>query len=257
MKNNTLAICNFLLGLNLAASAQAANIDKNTAHMQAMDKITGRVSEINVPVNGEVKFGSLSIVVRSCQTRPAEETPDNFAFVDITDTSPKNETQNIFKGWMISSSPATHALEHPIYDVWLLQCIDQENKEALILTEEQLTERDNIPMLKLPPLKDSQIENGSQIAENKPENEQKPIAEMPEETKPAVSEPEMLLTTEFSFDEDEDTSLQPEQPNTTDATEIQTEEPADLPEESSEKTVENDDKTIDETAVLSDGQPDD
>ena len=74
----------------------ASGIAKNNAQMQAMDKITGRVSVINVPVNSMVEFGSLSIVVRSCKTRPAEETPDNFAFVDITDKTLKGEEFNIF-----------------------------------------------------------------------------------------------------------------------------------------------------------------
>src|SRR5574344_434043 len=87
---------------------RAEEIDKNTAQMQAMDKITGRVSVINVPVNGDANFGSLSIVVRSCKTRPIEEAPENFAFVDVSDTSFSGEESNIFKGWMISSSPATN-----------------------------------------------------------------------------------------------------------------------------------------------------
>ena len=70
--------------LSLAASlTHAAEIDTNTARMQAMDKITGRVSVIDVPVNGTVNFGSFSILVRACKTRPPEETPDNFAFVDV------------------------------------------------------------------------------------------------------------------------------------------------------------------------------
>lgn len=224
MRKSTLAICSSLVSLNLAVAAQAENIEKNTARMQAMDKITGRVSMINVPVNGEVKFGSLSIVVRSCQTRPAEETPDNFAFVDITDTSPKEETLNIFKGWMISSSPATYALEHPIYDVWLLQCVDEENKDATMLTEEQLAERDTVPMQQLPPLKTAQTEGELLTTEDKVESEQKPIAEMTEEAKPEVSEPEMLLSTEFSFDEDEETPAQSTEDEDTSAEEL----PADI-----------------------------
>ena len=51
----------------------------NTAKMQAMDKITGRVSVIEVPVNSEVRFGSFSIVVRACKATPPEETPENYA----------------------------------------------------------------------------------------------------------------------------------------------------------------------------------
>ncbi|MBR1600877.1 MAG: DUF2155 domain-containing protein [Alphaproteobacteria bacterium] len=125
----------------------ASGIAKNNAKMQAMDKITGRVSVINVPVNSMVEFGSLSIVVRSCKTRPAEETPDNFAFVDITDKNLKGDEFNIFKGWMISSSPATHAVEHPIYDVWLLQCTDEKDDKKNTLSKEDLAKRDSLPMI--------------------------------------------------------------------------------------------------------------
>ena len=42
--------------LFICATVCAEEIDKNTAQMQAMDKITGRVSKIKVPVGGEVKF---------------------------------------------------------------------------------------------------------------------------------------------------------------------------------------------------------
>lgn len=129
-------------------SANAENISKNTAHMQAMDKITGRVSVIDVPVDGKVDFGSFSIVVRSCQTRSAEEIPDSFAFVDVTDTDLSGEKNNIFRGWMIASSPATNAVEHPIYDVWLLQCIDKETDKSLLLSAEELEEINNTPAAK-------------------------------------------------------------------------------------------------------------
>ena len=124
MKNSFIFSLLFCTVFFSGSAAKAENISKNTARMQAMDKITGRVSVIDVPVNGEVNFGSFSIVVRSCQTRPAEEIPDSFAFVDVADTDLSGRQSNIFRGWMIASSPATNAVEHPIYDVWLLQCLD-------------------------------------------------------------------------------------------------------------------------------------
>ena len=103
----------------LSSQAWAKEVPTNMAKLQAMDKITGRVSVIEVPVNAETKFGSFSIVVRACKTRPPEETPDNYAFVDVVDEQLDGKVVNIFKGWMISSSPALNAIEHPIYDVWL------------------------------------------------------------------------------------------------------------------------------------------
>ena len=126
--------------------AAAANIETNMAHMQAMDKITGRVSEIDVPVNGEAKFGSFSIVVRRCVTRSPEETPENTAFVDVVDNYNTDDPINIFKGWMFSSTPALNAVEHPIYDVWLLKCYNADLKGKKLLSEDELILRDEIPM---------------------------------------------------------------------------------------------------------------
>ncbi len=140
----------FLCGLSallFGTALQAAEIDTNMAKMQAMDKITGRVSVIDVPVNGEVKFGSFSIVVRACKTRPPEETPENFAFVDIIDHYDQENPVNIFRGWMMSSSPALNAVEHPIYDVWLLQCYNGNTANLKLLSQDELLLREEIPSL--------------------------------------------------------------------------------------------------------------
>ena len=126
--------------------ARASNIETNMARMQAMDKITGRVSEIDVSVNGEAKFGSFSIVVRRCVTRSPEETPENTAFVDVVDNYNTDDPVNIFKGWMFSSTPALNAVEHPIYDVWLLKCYNADLKGKTLLSEDELVLRDEIPM---------------------------------------------------------------------------------------------------------------
>lgn len=128
-------------------NAFAAEVDTNMAELQAMDKITGRVSIIDVPVGGAVSFGSFSVLVRSCKTKTEEEIPENFAFVDVTDKSFNNEEYNIFKGWMLSSSPAVNAVEHPIYDVWLIKCFDGEVKKEMLMSDEQLKIRDNLPRL--------------------------------------------------------------------------------------------------------------
>ena len=139
-----------LLSITLSGSLlQAREIDTNIAKMQAMYKITGMVRVINVPVNSEVKYGSFSIVVRACKTRPPEETPENFAFVDVVDNYKSNNPVNIFRGWMISSSPSLNPVEHPIYDIWLLSCengvVDPRLK---IMSAEELKARDNIPQAK-------------------------------------------------------------------------------------------------------------
>jgi hypothetical protein len=97
-------------------------VSYDTAVLQALDKITARVSTIEAPVGDLVKFGTLEIIVRICDKRPPEEPPESAAFVDIWEVRRGEPTASLFRGWMFASSPALSALEHPVYDVWVLDC---------------------------------------------------------------------------------------------------------------------------------------
>jgi hypothetical protein len=117
-----------LAGFALAAagavvSARAADmIPEPLALIQGLDKINARVSQFEAPVGTSVRFGTLSVVVRDCERSPPEERPENAAFVEVYETRPGEARQRLFSGWMFSSSPALSALEHPVYDVNLLEC---------------------------------------------------------------------------------------------------------------------------------------
>lgn len=141
---NRLLCVTALCSAFFAGSAAAREIAMNTAQLQAMDKITGKVSLVEVPVNGQAEYGTFSIVVRSCKTRSPEETPENFAYVDVVDNYQTENPVNIFRGWMMSSSPALNAVAHPIYDVWLLKCLNTDVDKSKLLTEEELKIRNSI-----------------------------------------------------------------------------------------------------------------
>jgi len=197
------ALCSTLL----CGAASAKEIYTNMAHMQAMDKITGKVSEIDVPVNGEVIFGSFSVVVRTCATRPPEETPENYAFVDVVDNYDSKTPVNIFKGWMMSSSPALSAIEHPIYDVWLLKCYDGDTKNKKILSPEELKARDEIA--KAEPKSNLRAENKAedllQIPEKQPKTEEMmQAAEVKDSTEDAAVIPASAIEQESVSVEVED-----------------------------------------------------
>lgn len=149
-------------------TAFGEEISTNTAVMQAMDKITGQVDLIEIPVNQEVGFGTFSILVRECKTRSPEETPENFAFVDVVDNTISHGSINIFKGWMLSSSPALNPVAHPIYDVWLIKCIDRKVNTKKQMSAEQLTARDQIEMNRqtAPAIKETPYELSSAIENN-------------------------------------------------------------------------------------------
>lgn len=144
MKKTKLSCSLFVWACLINSPSIAAEIETNAALMQAMDKVTGRVNEIIVPVKSKITFGDFSLVLRACKKRPAEETPENFAFIDVADKSFGADEYNIFRGWVVSSTPGISAIEHPIYDVWLLECIDKE-VTAELLTDEELAKRDALP----------------------------------------------------------------------------------------------------------------
>ncbi len=96
--------------------------ERRTAVLQALDKVTARVRELEVGVGETVRFGALAITVRTCRENPPIEAPESAAFLEIAETRPGEAVERIFSGWMFASSPALSALEHAVYDIWVLDC---------------------------------------------------------------------------------------------------------------------------------------
>ena len=102
--------------------APAAPLQVDGAQLQGLDKITARISTFVAPLDEPVRFGSLEIVARTCYKTPPEEPPERAAFLEIVDVRPDAPAVALFTGWMFASSPAVSALEHPVYDVWVIDC---------------------------------------------------------------------------------------------------------------------------------------
>lgn len=101
----------------------AAAVPNRIAVLQTLDKVTARVNTVKVPVGSSFRLGTLVVTVDHCDKRPPEEPPESAAFVTIDEERPDEGTKTrVFSGWMFASSPALHALEHPVYDVWLKDC---------------------------------------------------------------------------------------------------------------------------------------
>lgn len=97
-------------------------IEQTHVVLRALDKITARITEIEIPINSEHRFGTLAISAKYCRTRPPIEPPETFAYLVIHDVKRDDTRVKAFEGWMVASSPALNALEHPIYDVWVINC---------------------------------------------------------------------------------------------------------------------------------------
>jgi len=116
----------------LLTAGPAVAIPADVVVMQGLDKITARTRTFEVPVGASRRFGSLEITARDCDKTPPEEPPERTAFLEIVDVRPDRAAVKVFTGWMFASSPALSALEHPVYDVWVVDCriVGQESDAA-------------------------------------------------------------------------------------------------------------------------------
>jgi hypothetical protein len=73
-------------------------------------------------VGQEIRFGSLAIRARACYETPPTEPPESAAFLEIDALGTDASRDTAFTGWMFASTPGISALEHPVYDVWVIDC---------------------------------------------------------------------------------------------------------------------------------------
>jgi hypothetical protein len=115
-----------LLGLAFGAPAEAQVA--RGAVLRGLDKITGQARDFTGPIDKVVKFGTLEVTVRACEKAPPEEPPEVKAYLEVADRPvPRRKGEEVtprdlFAGWMFASSPAINAVEHPSYDVWVIDC---------------------------------------------------------------------------------------------------------------------------------------
>lgn len=123
-----------VVGLAMAAAFAPAladtKIENPVAVFSGLDKITGRITKFDARIDETVTFGALQVTPRVCYTRPPTEAPQTTAFVETDEITPEEGTKRIFTGWMFAASPGLNAVEHPIYDVWLIDCKTKDGESA-------------------------------------------------------------------------------------------------------------------------------
>lgn len=125
------AVSMVVLTAALLFAAEPAPADAfPVAVLRTLDKVTARVMVLKAPLHQVMQVGTLEIVARSCDKRPPEETPESAAFLEIWEVRPGKPVKSVFTGWMFASTPGLSALEHPIYDVWVLDCVSSSESAA-------------------------------------------------------------------------------------------------------------------------------
>ncbi len=100
-------------------------VKTNGASIQLLDKITGRMSTALIKIGQTEVFGTLRIQIQYCQKNPPEEPPESKVFVKVWEEKiGQDEKTILFSNWMFSSSPSISTLEHPVYGVWVKECVN-------------------------------------------------------------------------------------------------------------------------------------
>ena len=103
-------------------SSEAARIENPVAAFSGIDKITGRITNFDVYIGETVQFGALQVTPKVCYSRDDTEAQKVTSFVEVDEITLDRKIRRIFTGWMFADSPGLNAVEHPVYDVWLVEC---------------------------------------------------------------------------------------------------------------------------------------
>lgn len=100
------------------ATAQPAS-EAPGAQFRGIDKITGEIYDLQISAGQTQQLDRIRITLNSCRYPVGNPAGDAYASIEVTDASAGNI---LFAGWMIASSPALSAMEHPRYDIWVIRC---------------------------------------------------------------------------------------------------------------------------------------
>lgn len=123
-----------LLVAAVAAAAPAAlpaigvtPMAERVVRFAALNKRNGHTEEFSVHPGETLRFATLTVRVRACETTPPWEARQTAAYLQIDDAPQAVRTaargpRRVYSGWMFAESPSLNPLEHPLYDVWVRSC---------------------------------------------------------------------------------------------------------------------------------------
>ena len=118
---SSLIICISLITFNVVLSEDDL-VGQNT-DIKISDKISSK-NELIKLVNGkEFIYKDLAIKSMKCTNSEFDDNPETKAYIQVRDlTINDNDKVYIFNNWMFSSSPSIAPFDHPVYDIWLINC---------------------------------------------------------------------------------------------------------------------------------------
>ncbi|MDA9665243.1 DUF2155 domain-containing protein [Candidatus Pelagibacter sp.] len=109
----------FLINFSISEN----NLEGTYTDLKILDKISSKNTLLKLKNKDLVTFKDLSIKSLKCKNSEFDDDPEITAYIQVKDlTSKNNDEVFVFNGWMFSSSPSIAPFDHPVYDVWLVNC---------------------------------------------------------------------------------------------------------------------------------------
>ena len=109
-----------LLSFNLFS---ADDLEGNFTDLKVLDKISSKNTLLKLKNNDEIRYKDLLIKSIKCKNSEFDDNPEITAYLQVKDLTKKGRDDVfVFNGWMFSSSPSINPFDHPVYDIWLVNC---------------------------------------------------------------------------------------------------------------------------------------
>tara|TARA_A100000164_G_scaffold319513_1_gene301172 strand:+ start:84 stop:491 length:408 start_codon:yes stop_codon:yes gene_type:complete len=107
----------------LVSSFSQNNLEGTFTDLKILDKISSKNTLVKLKNKETFIFKDLSIKSLKCKNSEFDDDPEITAYIQVKDlTNKKNDEVFVFNGWMFSSSPSITPFDHPVYDIWLVNC---------------------------------------------------------------------------------------------------------------------------------------
>ncbi|MDC3185449.1 DUF2155 domain-containing protein [Candidatus Pelagibacter sp.] len=92
--------------------------------LKVLDKVSSKNTELEFKIGDTIKYKNLQIKALKCKNSEFDDDPEITAYLQVIDLNKSdNDEVFVFNGWSFASSPSINPFDHPVYDLWIIECI--------------------------------------------------------------------------------------------------------------------------------------
>ena len=99
------------------------NLEGVYTDIKILDKVSSKNKLLKLKNGEDFNYKDLLIKSIKCKNSEFDDNPEITAYMQVIDLNNSNKDEVfVFNGWMFSSSPSITPFDHPVYDIWLVNC---------------------------------------------------------------------------------------------------------------------------------------